>query len=129
MVVADEVKLWLATVSAGGGVTAFSVDSLAMIGKALGWVLQQAYQGCGLGMGHGLTALDHLGYMVERGTKFNNEIEEQIQTLMNAILRFIGRATVAIGNLTLAFVQYVLELFYSTIQTMAVQAIRGTKQE
>jgi hypothetical protein len=129
VVVADEVKLWLATVAAGGGVTAFSVDSLAMIGKALGWVLQQAYQGGGLGLGYGLTALDHLGYMVERGTKFSSEIEAQIKTLMNAILRFIGRSAVTVGNLTLAFVRYVLELFYSTIQTMALQALRGTHEQ
>ena len=129
MVVADEVKRWLATVSAGGGVTAFSVDSLAMIGKALGWVLQQAYQGGGLGFGYGLTALDHMGYMVERGTKFNKEIEEQVKTLMNAILRFIGRSAVAMADLTLAFVRFVLELFYSTIQTMALQALRGTREE
>ncbi|MBK9991031.1 MAG: hypothetical protein IPP19_09925 [Verrucomicrobia bacterium] len=67
--------------------------------------------------------------MVERGVKFSKQVEEQLKTVMNAILRFIGRSAVTIAELTLAFVQWVLELFYSTIQAMAIQALRGMRQE
>jgi pimeloyl-ACP methyl ester carboxylesterase len=129
IMVADEVKRWLETVSAGGGITAFSADCLAMIGKVLGWILEKEYQNWGNECANYYTALDHLAHMIERGIKFNQEVEEQLKTVMNAILRFIGRSAVTISELTLAFVQYVLELFYSTIQTMAVQALRGTRQE
>ncbi|MBK9991032.1 MAG: lipase family protein [Verrucomicrobia bacterium] len=48
-ILADEVKRWIETVAAGGGVTPFAADSLAMIGKVLGWILEQAYQNSGIG--------------------------------------------------------------------------------
>jgi len=126
---ADEVKRWLETVSAGGGITAFAADSLAMIGKVLGWILEQEYQNWGIDCANSYTALDHLAHLVERGIKLTKQAEEQLKTVMNAILRFIGRSAVTISELTLAFVQWVLELFYSTIQTMAVQALRGMRQD
>jgi len=129
ILLADEVKRWLETVSAGGGITAFAADSLAMIGKVLGSILEQDYQSWGIDCISYYTALDHLAHMVERGIKFNRETEEQLKTVMNAILRFIGRSAVTISELTLAFVQWVLELFYSTVQTMAKQALRGLRQD
>ncbi|MBK9990856.1 MAG: lipase family protein [Verrucomicrobia bacterium] len=129
ILVADEVNRWLATVAAGGGITAFAADSLAMIGKVLGWILEQEYQNWGIDCANTYTALDHLAHMVERGVKFTKQTEEQLKTVMNAILRFIGRSAVTIAELTLAFVQWVLELFYSTIQAMAIQALRGMRQE
>ncbi|MFT3869524.1 MAG: lipase family protein [Nibricoccus sp.] len=125
MVVADEVKRWLETVSSGGGVTRFSVETFTMIGKALGWILQQAYEGVGLGSCSLLTALDHLGYLVERGTRFTEELGADIKTTMSAILRFIGHSTVIVGEITVAFLRFVLDLFYGAIRLMAVQARAG----
>ncbi len=125
--VADEVKRWLETVSVGGGITAFAADSLSMIGRVLGWILEQEYRNWGIECVNYYTALDHLAHMIERGVKFTKEAEDQLKTVMNAILRFIGRSAVTITEFTLAFVQYVLELFYTTIRTIAVQAIRGTR--
>ncbi|MFT3784267.1 MAG: lipase family protein [Nibricoccus sp.] len=129
ILVAAEVKCWLETVKAGGGVTAFSADSLAMIGKVLGWILQQEYQNWGIECANYYTALDHLAHMIERGTKFTRDTEEQLKTVMNAILRFLGRSAVTIAELTLAFVQYVADLFYGAIRTIATQALRGMQQE
>jgi pimeloyl-ACP methyl ester carboxylesterase len=129
VVVADEVKRWLEIVAAGGGVQRFSSETFSMIGKALSWILQQVYQGVGLGACYGLTALDHLGYMVERGTKFTKELEADIKTTMSAILRFVGQSTVIVGELTVAFLRFVLDLFYGAIRIMAVQAVRAMKQD
>jgi len=127
-IVADEVKRWLETVAAGGGITAFAADSLAMIGKVLGWILEQEYKNWGVECANYYTALDHLAHMIVRGAQFTKLAEEQLKTVMNAILRFIGRSAVTIAELTLAFVQYVLELFYGAIRTIAAQALRGTGQ-
>ena len=127
-ILVDEVKRWLETVAAGGGVTAYAADSLAMIGKVLGWILKQEYQSWGIECANYYTALDHLAHMIERGTKFTKQTEEQLKTVMNAILRFIGRSAVTISELSLAFVQYVFELFYAAIRTIAAQAIRGMGQ-
>jgi len=90
--------------------------------------LEQEYKNWGVECANYYTALDHLAHMIVRGAQFTKLAEEQLKTVMNAILRFIGRSAVTIAELTLAFVQYVLELFYGAIRTIAAQALRGTGQ-
>jgi hypothetical protein len=129
LILADEVNRWLETVKSGGGIIAFSTETLSMIGKVLSWVLHEALKQGGIELTNGLTAMDQLGYMCERGVKLSRELEEKVKTVLNAILRFIGRSAIVITNVTVAFVHYVLELFFSTVQMMAVQAVSAARRQ
>jgi pimeloyl-ACP methyl ester carboxylesterase len=129
IIIGAEIARWLEAVREGGGVTAFSAETLSMIGKALSWILQQALQASGLGVTYGLTALDYLGYMIERGTTLNRELEENLHTVLNAILRFIGQTAVVGASVTLVFARYVLELLFTTLQRMALNAMSSVRRD
>jgi hypothetical protein len=61
--------------------------------------------------------------LVETGQGLTKEIEEEVKTIMSAILRWAGRAAVVAGKLTLEFIHFVLDVFFQTIQMLAVQAV------
>ena len=122
------VQLWLEQVSAGSsGLVMGSTWVLAMICKALSWLLDKAAllvcSGISVGMTASLTALDYLALMLARGAKVSVELSAQLKTVIAAIFRFLGRRTVEGASLTADFIRWVLGLLYHSLATTARRAL------
>lgn len=122
------VQLWLEQVSAGSsGIVMGSTWALAMICKALTWLLDKAallaLSGISAGLTAGLTALDYLAMMLGRGAELSIEISTYLSTIITAIFRFLGRSVIAGASLTLSFIRWVLDLLYHSVATVAGRAL------
>ena len=122
------VQLWLEQVSAGsGGIVKGSTWALAMICKALTWLLEKAaliaFTGLGAGVSAGLTALDYLAMMLAKGAELSVEISAYLRTIVAAIFRFLGRTVTAGASMTLSFIRWVLDLLHHSLAMVARRAL------
>lgn len=122
-------QLWLEQVGAGSssGIVMGSTWALAMICKALTWLLDMAAllvcTGISAGATTCLTALDYLAMMLARGARLSLEISAHLRTLFTAIFRFLGRRAVDTAALTMEFIRWVLGLLYHSLATTARRAL------
>lgn len=122
------VQLWLEQVSANSsGMVMGSTWVLAMICKALAWLLEMAAllvcTGISAGMAASLTALDYLAMMLARGAHFSADISLHLKTIVTAIFRFLGRRAISGTALTVDFIRWVLGLLYQSLATTARRAL------
>jgi len=99
-----------------------SATALRLILSALDWIVKQLGRGVALQLFAGATLLDSLARLLYSGALQSIQIAETIAHLMNAALRFMGRAVVATVNITVSFVEYVLGLLFRFVATMARRA-------
>lgn len=117
------VQAWLGQ-AASGGILMGSATALQMIGKALAWILGKvAFVGVGAVFTAGMTVLDQLAWMLDRGAQLSVELSVHIRTLIGAIFRFLGRTVVAGASMTMAFIRWVLELLYNALAAVARRAL------
>jgi len=115
---------WLAEASKDKGhFVMMSAMALRMILSALDWIVKQIGRSVGLQLFAGATLLDGLARLLYSGALLSIEIAEAIRNLMNASLRFMGRAAIATTNMTVAFIEYVLGLLFHFIAVIARRAI------
>ncbi|HWU76940.1 MAG TPA: lipase family protein [Rhodanobacter sp.] len=119
---------WLEQASAGSsGIMMGSTWALAMICKALSWLLEKAcliaFTGLSASLSAGLTALDYLALMLAKGAELSVEISTYLTTIIAAIFRFLGRTVAAGASLTLSFVRWVLNLLYQSLAIAASRAL------
>lgn len=104
-----------------------STWALAMICKALTWLLGKAsllvLTGVSAGLTASLTVLDYLAMLLARGAQLSAEISVYLQTIVLAIFRFLGRRTVAGAALTVDFIRWVLALLYQSLAIAAHRAL------
>lgn len=122
------VQLWLEQASAGSsGIVMGSTWALAMICKALTWLLGKAsllvLTGVSAGLTASLTVLDYLAMLLARGAQLSAEISVYLQTIMLAIFRFLGRRAMADAALTVDFIRWVLGLLYQSLAIAARRAL------
>ena len=128
---ADEsqrVKSWLENAAEGqGGVAMGSATLLTMIGRALKWLMAQAGKLVMGGIGTALTAsatvLDQLAWLLGRAAGLSREIGGHVKSLIGAIFSYLGRKTMAVTEVTVAFVRWVLELLFQSLRTVAHRAL------
>lgn len=128
---ADEdqrVKSWLENAAEGqGGVAMGSATLLTMIGRALKWLMANAGKLVMGGIGTALTAsatlLDQLAWLLGRAASLSREIGGHISGLISAIFSYLGRKTMAVADVTVAFVRWVLELLYQSLRSVAHRAL------
>ncbi|MFY7975238.1 MAG: lipase family protein [Rubrivivax sp.] len=99
--------------------------ALLIIGRALRWLVGRAL----LVVGGSLlaataTVLDRLAWLVSEGIARCRELAEQARGLFSAVMRFLGRAAVSVGEMGVAFVRWVLEMLWTHMRSLAVRAIR-----
>lgn len=126
------VQLWLEQVSAGsGGIMMGSTWVLAMICKALAWLLDKAallvFSGLSAGMAASLTVLDQLALLLARGAALSSEISANLATIIAAIFRFLGRSMAAGASMTVGFIRWVLDLLYHWVATVAGRALSALR--
>ena len=114
--------------SGGGGVVQLGARSLEMIGIALEWLLRTAAEAVLASVlasvGNGLTLLDQLVIMLQRGAQLSARVSLYVQGLIAAILRFLGRTTLAGASLTVTFIRWVFETLFAEIRGLARTAVR-----
>jgi hypothetical protein len=99
-----------------------SATALRMILSSLDWILKQIGYSTGFALLGGATIVDRLAYLLYSGALQSIKLAEMIRQLMSAAMRFMGRAITATMNLTLAFVQYVFDLLFRVISSLALRA-------
>jgi triacylglycerol lipase len=121
-------ETWLEQAGRDGGlIKMYSCASLSQILRALRWVLESiqlmgaataqfAFSG-------GLIVIDVLAYLLYHGCLLGARIAGYVQGILKAILKFLGRAVNIVENITVAFIKYVLELFFRVIAGAASRAI------
>lgn len=112
----------------GGGIVQLGARSLEMIGIALEWLLRTAAEtvlaSVLASVGNGLTMLDQLVIMLQRGAQLSARVSMYVQGLIAAILRFLGRTAVAGASLTVTFIRWVFESLFSQMRHLARSAVR-----
>lgn len=119
---------WLENMAANQGtVLKGSAKVLTMIGHAMTWLLKQAGQllvgAFGTTLAVGCTVLDQLAWMLTRAAQMSAQMGRFVTGLMIGILRFLGRTTIAVADVTTAFLRWVLELLFGTLRTIAHRAL------
>ena len=122
------VKSWLESAASGkGGLAMGSATLLTMIGTALKWLLAKAGKlvmgGVGVALTASATVMDQLAWLLGQAASLSKEIGSQLKGLIGAIFRFLGRTTVGVVDVTVAFVRWVLALLFQSLRTVAMRAL------
>lgn len=122
------VKSWLEQAADGkGSLLMGSAAVLTMIGKALRWLLERARDlvvgTLGVAVALTATALDQMAWLLTQGAAASVAITRQVQGLIGAVMRFLGRSVPRTADITIAFVRWVLGLLYSTLRASAERAL------
>lgn len=103
-----EIETWLGSKS----VLSFTFNTMKMINNAIIYILKKIV---GLGMNvlfggvtAGLTLLDQLAMILERGARVSREVSGFVMSLLQKILSMLGHVVGAVTDLTLDFVRFVL---------------------
>jgi pimeloyl-ACP methyl ester carboxylesterase len=124
----QQVKSWLEQAAEGkGSLLMGSATALTMIGKALRWLLARVRDlvvgAIGVTLAVGATVLDQLAWLLAKGAALSVDTARQVKGLMSAIFRFLGRKAEQVGDVTVAFLRWVLGLLFSTLTNVAQRAI------
>lgn len=120
---ARRAESWLASASSQN-VIAFSASTLWMITRALAWLVKKiTLLAVGAALTAGVTVLDQLAWLLHQGAAASREIADQLGSLIGVVFRYLGRAANAVGDLTVAFVRWVLGLLWSALQNTVQRAV------
>lgn len=120
-----ETASWLQNASAGGGVALYSARLLSMIGRALRWLLKSAGQVLGTQLMIGATLIDRIAWLLTRGARVASTIAKGLAQLVRVVFSFLGRTAASIGEMTVAFLRWTLNLLFRAISTMASLTARS----
>ena len=109
----EAAQVWLAgAANAGGPSIMLSATALRLILASLDWILKQIGNGVGLALLGGATIVDRLAHLLYSGALQSIKLADMIRQLMATAMRFMGRTVATTTSITLAFVQYVLDLLF-----------------
>ncbi len=119
---------WLEQVSSGAGsVKMLSCSALRQILRALDWILSSIGAAgaalAGFTLSGAAVVVDVLAYLLYEGVLAAEKMAFYIKAFLNAILKFLGREIQSGENVTVAFIKYILNIFFRTISSSAVRAL------
>jgi hypothetical protein len=104
-----------------------SASALTMIGKGLRWLLARLKDllvgAVGVTLTVSATLLDQLAWLLAKGAAASKEVARHVTGLMKAIFRFLGRVTLAVTDLTVGFLRWVLDLLFTSVRVVAERAV------
>jgi len=122
----ERAETWLAQAADNGGMSIMlSATALRLILSALDEILKQLGNAAGLVLLGGATIIDSLARLLYSGALQSIRLAGMIRNLMFASMRFMGRVVSAGVNITVGFVQYVLDLLFRFIATVALRAVEA----
>lgn len=107
----------------GGPSIMLSATALRPIHSSLDWILKLLGSATGQILFGGATIIDSLARLLYSGVLQSIRLAGMIRGLMLAAMRFMGRAVSAGVSITESFVQYVLDLLFRIISTVALRAV------
>lgn len=113
---------WL-SVASRAAIMPGSTVALYALNKALDGILSLAEKFFGLALFGFMTVMDKLAYMLEQSVRVSQEMGYLLKTFVETVMRFLGRATATVSEITRAFLRYVLELLFRAIAATARQAL------
>lgn len=120
----EDADQWLARAASGSGMgMMMSAGALRLIFSALGWILKKIGQGAGTTVLVGATMLDQLASLLYSGVLQSLELATMIGNMLAACFRIIGRTIVTGAKLSVMLIQYVLDLLFQTVSTVATRAV------
>jgi triacylglycerol lipase len=127
-----EVKSWLEQAAQNqNGFIKGSAKLLTMIQRALMWILKKAGQllvgTVGTVFTVGVTVLDQLAWMLSQAAQFSIELAGFVSVLVQAIFKFLGKTISTTVSITTIFLRWVLDLLFSNISAIAVNAIASIR--
>ena len=122
-----QIKGWLETAAQGSGSFVMgSARLLDMIGRALAWMAAKAGKlvvaGISIGVVSAFTVLDQLAWLLTQAAHLQQEMRAHLRGLVGAILGFLGRKVGQSGDVTVAFLRWLLGLLFSTLRSAAQRA-------
>lgn len=124
-----DIDAWLEEVAEnGGGIKMLSCSALQQILRALRWILSAicdvSIMAAQFAASGAAVAVDILAYLLYNGCLLSVRIAGYVNSILKAILRFLGRAINIGTNITVYFIRFVLDMFFRTISTAASQSVR-----
>lgn len=132
---AAQVKGWLEQSAQGSGSFVMgSARLLDMIGRALAWMAAQAGKlvvaGLSIAVVNTFTTLDQLAWLLTQAAHLQQEMRAHLRILIGAILGFLGRKVAQVGEVTAAFLRWLLTLLFTSLRNAAQRAanrLRGAR--
>ncbi len=119
----SQVEAWLGSKS----VVSFSLHTMKMIHNAIMYLVKKVFRTLGItiqaGLSAGLTFLDQLAVLLEKGAKASKEVAEGVGNLLHRILAMLGRGIRKVGEITLDFIRWVFMTLSRSLYQMAGTSI------
>lgn len=124
-----QVRGWLERAARGSGSFVMgSARLLTMIGQALAWLAAKAGKlvlaGVSVGLVASFTALDQLAWLLTQAAHLAREVGVFLRGLVGAIFAFLGRTSVQVGEVSAAFLRWLLGLLFTHLSSAALRALR-----
>ncbi|HET6913106.1 MAG TPA: lipase family protein [Rhodanobacteraceae bacterium] len=120
----EEASEWLSGVAKDGGVCIMlSATALQLILSALHWLLKEIGKGFGYAVLGGATVIDALARVLYSGALQSARLAQTVRHMLMAAMRFMGRTVGAATQITTSFINYVLDLLFRFVGTMAKRAV------
>lgn len=124
-----QVENWLDAASKQGNVVKmYSAKTLWMIMKSMEWILDMIGYGIGLELLGAVTVVDMIAKVLYQGTLASVKIGSYVVSLINAIMRFLGRTVITGVSLTVSLFSWVLKLLFNFISSTAQLALQKLHQ-
>ncbi len=106
-----------------GKIKMFGAAAWRLLKKALRWILKAAGGIAFTGITAAVTILDKLAYLLYKGVLTSVKIAEHVTHWITAVLKFLGRSVIKVGELTVSFIRYILDMLWSALSTMVATAL------
>lgn len=118
-----EIETWLGSKS----VISFTAHTIKMINNVIMYLIRKIFHLLGIGIQGafttGLTFLDQLSMLLEKGARASTEVAGHVMSLLQKIMSMLGRAVRSVAELTLDFIRYVFTTLSRSLYQMANMAV------
>jgi hypothetical protein len=119
-------EMWLknAAESKITGVIQFGANIFEMISKCIKGIIEKARLAISSAVLAGMNFIDQLAWLLYRGAVASVEIAWYLKSLIQVIFRFLGRSIQTGASMSYAFIRWVFDLLYSSIQSFGKVAVQ-----
>ena len=119
-------EMWLknAAESKIKGVFQFGANVFEMISKCIKGIIEKARLAISSAVLTGMNCIDQLAWLLYRGAVSSVEIAWYLESLIQVVFKFLGRTIQTGVSMTHAFIRWVFDLLYSSIQSLGKAAVQ-----
>jgi len=119
-------EVWLKDAAASkiNGVIQFGASVFDMISKCIQGIIKQVLSSVNSALLAGMNFIDQLAWLLYRGALASEKIAWYLKSLIQVIFKFLGRSYQSGTSITHAFIRWVFDLLYSSVQILGKKAIQ-----